>query len=1441
MLAILLCIGIVFSFRGKVQKEINASDVGGTSSSTEQTSTEEPTTDAASGQYKMWFLTDGGGDVGFQDTDGTSPVQWNMVTSGSDGFITPNTGTVTARVSISGNVAADLTGIVDHIKWTYSISGANGKEEQIVSIGPARTDGLTSTGQNEYEGDSGATELQLLITPQTAGLVQITFTIIGTKDGKDVIKIKRSIIIGSELQIYSFPTDDSVARNYSDFAKDDSDDVLKKKSTIYANNAADVEQCKIHWFYVDADGIYQETSPVWIELEDLPHVPKIPDERLATTSRIISSIETGKSSSMKNGVTVWPYTLNRQGTGGFTRIVGRIYLGGDSRASQYVECEYDVINAAKFKTENLKEDPNNNNQKTLLELNYGDTVAFSVLANDLNNSLGWISYSDWKDYWNGTSEDKVVVIDSQGITAQNFGIVTLQASSLFKEWEEFIAVVKGVSDQIHVKVNPDILKGTSSKEIIDYDSEVITVNGTIQLSTNAEGSEYSYKWFYFDGVEWPQITTTSDQPKEFSVSGVTGTNGYSAITLTGKKSGRVKMKCEVSKGSEKVYEKEFVIKVVDTMTLSETRKTIAEGGSFEIQAFISGASINNSVTWQVEEGYEDYVTIEPTGRTTAMVTGVVNTSNHPVHCVATYEINGTTVSADFYVTVVPAILGARIEADPSNIISVGGSTTLDLILDTQGTQFTEDQIKWILKDVKGQPLAEQVIEKTDDPGDILKSKVKGLQVGEAYVAVVTNDEAQTEIAVITIKVVSEVTGLTLNEHEVTGYLPGSYTLVATLQPEGYTDNENVGIEWSSTNENIATVTPDPEDPRKAVVEYVEIGTVRITANVSGLPALADFCTFTLENAPESITLDKEVVYLKVGETVSVTPTLTPENVTDPTVTWVSRDEEIATVSQAGVITAVSPGTTFVECASSNESLAPAQLMVIVTNPVEGIELNHTELTVKKGTVFFLSAYVLPDDAADRTVTWSSSDDTICSIDEDGTVTANATGTCTITATSNDNPEITATCYITVTESVRGITLNYREKTIKPGETFILKATVLPSDANERGVTFTSSNTAVATVSADGLVTGVAGGKTVIVVRTADRGLIATCTVTVQQDITGITFDVTDMYLPKGETKKIGYTLTPADATIQDLDWSSSDPSIAFVDSEGYVHGVALGKVTITGTAKDAGKVSATCTVTVINPVTEIRLSETSLIMMEGDEHTLTYTISPQSATITEVTWSSSDSSVATVNSLGVVQAVKQGEARIRVTSTDNSGVYAECIVMVRPYIPITEIRLNSTETTMVVGDSRTLTDRTYPNNTTEQAVWRSSDTGVVTVDEEGTIHAVGPGTCRISKMGITSGVEGSCIIHVLGLTATEITLEKYDTFDLYLDDTQNTIRWFSRDKRTATVSNTGVVTGRRAGTTYIVADLNGKLVSCRVTVLDLDKPRIENTINAARNIAANNR
>ena len=267
----------------------------------------------------------------------------------------------------------------------------------------------------------------------------------------------------------------------------------------------------------------------------------------------------------------------------------------------------------------------------------------------------------------------------------------------------------------------------------------------------------------------------------------------------------------------------------------------------------------------------------------------------------------------------------------------------------------------------------------------------------------------------------------------------------------------------------------------------------------------------------------------------------------------------------------------------------------------------------------------------------------------------------------------------------------------------------------------------------------------------------------------------------------------------------------------------LGTAIITATAMDGTGIKATCKVTVIEQGTSITLNTEMIKLMEGEQFQLTYTILPPTTSIQKVEWSSSDASVAKVDASGMVTAVKEGEAKIKVSMTDGSGLFAVCTVIVTPAHPITNIRVNTTETTMVNGESRTFTARVTPRNTTESFTWVSSDTSVVRIDENGNATAVGPGTCTITAVSSLGGVEGECTITVLGLTASSVNLEQYDTYDLYLDGAPTGVTWFSRNKRVATVNNRGVVTARQAGTTTIVARMNGKLVSCEITVEKLAK------------------
>ena len=256
-----------------------------------------------------------------------------------------------------------------------------------------------------------------------------------------------------------------------------------------------------------------------------------------------------------------------------------------------------------------------------------------------------------------------------------------------------------------------------------------------------------------------------------------------------------------------------------------------------------------------------------------------------------------------------------------------------------------------------------------------------------------------------------------------------------------------------------------------------------------------------------ITLDKTTATVEEGAKVTLTATVTPDNATDKTVTWSTSNEAIATVS-GGVVTGVKAGEVTITAKAGDKS---ATCTVTVTakqgtedpdDPiaVEGITLDKTTATVEEGATVTLTATVTPENATDKTVTWSTSNEAIATV-SGGVVTGVKAGEVTITAKAGDK---SATCTVTVTAAatepevvpVTGVTLSQTAVTLDIDQSITLTTTVAPENATNKAVTWASDKTDVATVDANGKVTAVAAGTANITVTTADGGKTATCTVTV---------------------------------------------------------------------------------------------------------------------------------------------------------------------------------------------------------------------------------------------------------------------------------------------------------------------------------------------------------
>ena len=541
-------------------------------------------------------------------------------------------------------------------------------------------------------------------------------------------------------------------------------------------------------------------------------------------------------------------------------------------------------------------------------------------------------------------------------------------------------------------------------------------------------------------------------------------------------------------------------------------------------------------------------------------------------------------------------------------------------------------------------------------------------------------------------VVIEVEAIKLSQTTLTLAVGDEAKLTATVSPDNAT---NKTVTWSSDNTAIATVSA------QGTVTAVAEGSAVVTATAGGKSAK---CTVTVQNgtvAVESITLSEETLTLTEGATFQLTATVMPDNATDKTVIWNTSDGSIVTVSEDGLVTAVAEGTATIIASAGGQS---TQCEVTVTKEVievEGITLSQTSLLLGEGATATLTATVTPENATDKTVTWSSSDESVATVSGDGLVTGVKEGKAVVTATAGEK---NAQCEVTVQKGVvevTEITLSQTNLTLTEGETAALTATVLPTDATDKTVTWISSNPSVATVSDAGLVTAVLEGTTTITASAG--GKTAQCTVTVEKAfiaVTEVTLSQSSLILDEGATAQLIATVLPTDATDKTVTWSSSNPSVATV-SDGLVTAQQEGTTLITASA---GGQSAQCTVTVqkgVVAVTEVTLSQTSLTLDEGESATLTATVLPADATDkTTVTWSSSNSSVATVSG-GVVTAVGEGTATITASA---GGKTAQCTVTVnKKIIEVTEVSLSQTSLTLDEGESATLTATVLPADATDDS------------------------------------------------------------------------------------------------------------------------------------------
>lgn len=510
--------------------------------------------------------------------------------------------------------------------------------------------------------------------------------------------------------------------------------------------------------------------------------------------------------------------------------------------------------------------------------------------------------------------------------------------------------------------------------------------------------------------------------------------------------------------------------------------------------------------------------------------------------------------------------------------------------------------------------------------------------------------------------------IVLNQNEIGIKKGKGYQLVSTVLPE---NAENKQVVWESSDPKIVSVN--------SVTGYIT-GVKEGSATITVKTLINDISTDCIVNVSgknilvSKIVLNEKRISLAVGYTHSLTYQITPKNATENDLIFTSSDSSVATVNQSGVIQGLKEGNAIITVSSSN-GLAKDTTYVSVykkgastvvdgepiktDNYPKSLTVSPQSLNLKLGGSSQLIASVLPEKSNNQ-ISWSSTNSRVATVDSNGLVSAVGMGSATIIArTIND---ITYNVNVLVgnySKELRSILVTTNYITLAVSNSKQLAVAFTPADASNKNVFWTSSNPSVATVDKYGVVKAISPGSTIIKATSEDGGYTDTATIEVVNydniiEEKSIAFDSSSYTVGIGSTKSLIPIITPSNATFKSVRFESSNPSIATVDENGVVRGLKEGTVSITATT-NRNRLKATTTIIVkyIN-ATSVKVNTTNVNLGKNETFTLVATVLPSDATNKKVSYSVSNSNIATIDANGIITGKNTGTATITITPSEGN-------------------------------------------------------------------------------------------------------------------------------------------------------------------------------------------
>jgi uncharacterized protein YjdB len=484
---------------------------------------------------------------------------------------------------------------------------------------------------------------------------------------------------------------------------------------------------------------------------------------------------------------------------------------------------------------------------------------------------------------------------------------------------------------------------------------------------------------------------------------------------------------------------------------------------------------------------------------------------------------------------------------------------------------------------------------------------------------------------------------------------------------------------------------------------------------------------------------------------------------------------------------------------------------------------------------------------DGIITYSSSKPGVATVSEDGTITAGSKGDAVIYASLERNGKRVGRAQINV-KVVRGVKkvtlstaglaiyepddpaitplleeeLEYKVIAVAAGSTVNLSAVCTPMDASNKTVRFTTDDEGVARVMNNKALKAIQRGECDMTMTSADNPeATETFRILVTQPVKSIQIQAENKTVASGLTIRLTGECQPADASIKGIVWASKNPQIASVDSNGNVTGLKRGNAVITATAADGSGAKGNITISVIQPVTGLRISPAEIRVTTGRYTQAKVTVQPADASDKSVTWTSSDERIATVVN-GRVTGQKAGTCTVTCASKTNPEITASATVIVSQLVTRIEFTNQKDELSFRTGEKLQLQWEVLPDDATDTAVtFKSAHPKIATVDSNGMLTAISRGTATIYATAQDASKRQAAVRVTVIQPVTGVEMQN-PLYYVQLGWSGNVraivqprnannqrVYWSSEDEDIATIrsngTSTGHVQGNRRGRTTITA------------------------------------